>query len=559
MKQKIKSFISLKATSAMFGLLFFVALAGGVVIDAPSASAAEPTLTSAIFADDALKVGETSLVTFTFLEAISGFTNDDLTIANGTLTAVTDAGAGTIWTATFTPTDDFEEATNVITVNVAGVIDVATSTPGVGSTDSSNYAIDTKEPTVVLTYAADPAKAGEIIITATYSEEIVETPAISIDQQGASDITAQAMSGGATVWTYAYMIIADNGDTYVDGVATVSLSSVADSAGNNVEAPTNTTFTIDTTAPVAVSAVYKDTDNPEDGIIDEIIVTYSEDIGSSIFIDGEWSFPDNPHSLNIDSVTFLATNVHIAISSSDPDDDLTAINDTIVKYTVIGTTDIVGGVIDGAGNYAEESVELPVNVEEDDGDDEDEDDIPDGGTPKQKQPNPNSGVTLYRMEGSPRVYVIKNKKRHWVQTPKEFNDAGYNWGKVKVVSAETLEEYPDDGETSTTELLRAVGSHKVYKINNGKKRWVETAGEFNAAGYKWKDIKDVSPEVLASYQNEVSSGLLRATGSNKVYEIDNGKRRWIKTAGEFNAAGHRWGDVEDVSVAILDSYPNLNE
>nr|WP_223815535.1 Ig-like domain-containing protein [Pseudomonas chlororaphis] len=46
-----------------------------------------PTATIVV-ADTALRIGETSLVTITFSEAVSGFTNADLTIANGTLTAV---------------------------------------------------------------------------------------------------------------------------------------------------------------------------------------------------------------------------------------------------------------------------------------------------------------------------------------------------------------------------------------------------------------------------------------------------------------------------------------
>ena len=552
MKQKIKSFISLKATSVMFGLLFFVALAGGVVIDAPSASAAtpvisgltvtpnsgtvkigstviltitadttghlesvitvngvattnftdnsdntysvtytvvegnsdvssgtitasvvltdsggmnsnttayttvtvntlvvdanSPTLISAELADDVLKIGETSLVTFTFSEAISDFTNDDLTIANGTLTAVTNTGAGTIWTATFTPTDDLEEAINVITVDMTGVADTATN-DGVGSTDSSNYAIDT-------------------------------------------------------------------------------------------------------TAPVMISAVYKNNDGDADGIIDTVEVTYSEDIAvDSTFTVGEWSFPidSNPHNLEVDSVTFSLTDVLITVIN--PENSET-IDGTIVKYTPIPTSDTDGGIIDIAGNYAADG-ELPVRAE---GYIDPPEDYLDGPA----TPNPNSGVTLYRLAGSPRVYVIKNKKRHWIQTPKEFNDAGYNWGKVKVVSAETLEEYSDEEEVSTTELLRAVGSHKVYKIENGKRRWIKTAGEFNAAGYKWKNIKDVSLETLTSYQNEVSSELLRATGDCKVYEIKDGKKSWIKTAREFNAAGHKWKDVEDVDAQDLDDYPNLD-
>lgn len=105
-----------------------------------------PTLVSAVFTDNALKIGETSLVTFTFLESITGFTNSDLTIANGGLTAVTVDGIDpTVYTATFTPTADIEEATNVITVAMTGVADTA-GNAGIGTTPSSNYAIDTLAP-----------------------------------------------------------------------------------------------------------------------------------------------------------------------------------------------------------------------------------------------------------------------------------------------------------------------------------------------------------------------------------------------------------------------------
>ncbi|WP_339693837.1 Ig-like domain-containing protein, partial [uncultured Roseivirga sp.] len=62
-----------------------------------------PTATVAI-SDALLIAGETATVTITFSEAVTGFTNADLTIANGTLSAVSSADGGTTWTATFTPT-----------------------------------------------------------------------------------------------------------------------------------------------------------------------------------------------------------------------------------------------------------------------------------------------------------------------------------------------------------------------------------------------------------------------------------------------------------------------
>ena len=297
----------------------------------------------------------------------------------------------------------------------------------------------------------------------------------------------------------------------------------------------------DGAAPVAISATCKDTDS--DGKVDRIDVTYSEDIEeNSTFVESEWSFLPNPHDLVIlpDTSTISLTDVCIEVTS-----DSATINDTTVRYTA--TIDTDGGITDGV-NYAIDA-ELPVGA------DEDYIPVPGYGTARSKQPNPNSGVTLYRVGDDPRVYVIKNKKKHWIKTPKEFEDNNYSWSAVQVVSAEVLGEYPDE-ETSTTELLRAVGSHKVYKIENGKKRWIKTAGEFNAAGYKWKDIKEVSLEALASYQNAVLSELLRAVGDYKVYKLKGGKKHWVRTIGEFNAAGYKWKDVEEVTIETLDDYPD---
>ena len=103
-----------------------------------------------VVADTDLIVGETSLVTFTFTEAVTGFTNADLTtIEGGTLSTVSSANGGITWTATFTPTANFQDATNVITLNDTGVTDLA-GNAGVGTSVSNNYAIDTLGPSVTV-------------------------------------------------------------------------------------------------------------------------------------------------------------------------------------------------------------------------------------------------------------------------------------------------------------------------------------------------------------------------------------------------------------------------
>ena len=89
--------------------------------------------------DTALKIGDTSLVTITFSEAVTGFTNADLTVANGTLSAVSSSDGGITWTATFTPTASITDTTNVVTLDNTGVADLA-GNAGSGTTDSNNYA-----------------------------------------------------------------------------------------------------------------------------------------------------------------------------------------------------------------------------------------------------------------------------------------------------------------------------------------------------------------------------------------------------------------------------------
>ena len=70
-----------------------------------------------VLADPSLSVGETSLVTITFSEAVTGFSNDDLSVANGTLSAVMAPGVND--TETFTYTASNGTGTSTTTVSSA--------------------------------------------------------------------------------------------------------------------------------------------------------------------------------------------------------------------------------------------------------------------------------------------------------------------------------------------------------------------------------------------------------------------------------------------------------
>ena len=120
-----------------------------------------PTAT-VVLANSALLAGQTSTVTITFSEAVSGFDNNDLNVGNGTLSAVSSVDGGITWTATFTPSGNVVSATNAITLNKTGVSDAA-GNAGVGSSSSANYAIDTHRPTAAITLSDTALKAGDEI------------------------------------------------------------------------------------------------------------------------------------------------------------------------------------------------------------------------------------------------------------------------------------------------------------------------------------------------------------------------------------------------------------
>lgn len=162
-----------------------------VDITAPSATI--------VISDVALKAGETAGVTITFNEAVSGFSNADLSIEGGTLTDVATADLGITWTATFTPTVNLTDTSNVITLTNTGVSDAA-GNAGVGTTNSNVYAIDTSAPTLSVSLPLDDATA--VLVNAnivlTFSEDVVVGSGNIVISDG-SDIRTIAAGDAAQV------------------------------------------------------------------------------------------------------------------------------------------------------------------------------------------------------------------------------------------------------------------------------------------------------------------------------------------------------------------------
>ena len=211
--------------------------------------------------------------------------------------------------------------------------------------------------------------------------------------------------------------------------------------------------------------------------------------------------------------------------------------------------------------------------------------------------------TLVKLPDDPKVYVIKDCKKKWIETIEEFQQGGYDWSDVQETSPEVVNAYTDYLEV-VANLIKATNQSKVYKIINNKRFWIPTAEAFTQMGNDWLDIQDVdesgieqyprlrlakladdpkvyyltedglkrhipSVEVFNSYGNDWTdiaeiasielnaypdSILIRLTGDYKVYKLENNQKRWIKTAEVFNNLGYDWNKIAPVNDTEIEAY-----
>jgi hypothetical protein len=207
-----------------------------------------PAATNITLSDTALSIGETATVTITFAERVVGLDTADFTVAGGTLTGLSSADGGLTWTATFTPDSNLSDATNVITLDNTGVMDLAGNI-GSGTTDSVNYAIDTQRPTASIVVTDTALRAGQsTTITITFSEAVVGLT--TADFSVANGTLSNLSTSDNITWTATLTPSSNVTDT--TNLVTLDNTGVQDTAGNaGVGTTDSNNYAIDTQRPTA--------------------------------------------------------------------------------------------------------------------------------------------------------------------------------------------------------------------------------------------------------------------------------------------------------------------
>ena len=168
-----------------------------------------------------------------------------------------------------------------INLNGGTIQDAATNIAGLTFTPpvTTGVLVDTGAPTAAISYSpTGPVKSGtSLLITATFSEPMADSPVVKLAISGANTLAATNMTKvDSTHYTYTHTVGAGN------GTATVALSAGTDVAGNVItSAPTSgATFTVDNTAPTA-AITYSQTGPVNAGTSLVITATFNEPIADS--------------------------------------------------------------------------------------------------------------------------------------------------------------------------------------------------------------------------------------------------------------------------------------
>ncbi len=117
---------------------------------------------------------------------------------------------------------------------------------------------------------------------------------------------------------------------------------------------------------------------------------------------------------------------------------------------------------------------------------------------------------------------------------------------------------PDSASLIVRDGLVLKGSGpKIYRLEEGRLRWISSMDAFEHLGLTWADVQVVGDGFLDSFEEgRPIHVLLKCETSPHIYRLEDQQKRWIKDLETFEAEGHTWEDVRTVSCDYLRGLPD---
>lgn len=174
-------------------------------------------------------------------------------------------------------------------------------------------------------------------------------------------------------------------------------------------------------------------------------------------------------------------------------------------------------------------------------------------------------VNLIKTADSDKVFYLSSyKKKFWFPTSEIFLKAGYHSVNedVVIVNKTELDYYKTELDYyKTSKFVQGSGkcsfdSRTVFILTPFyTKRAIRNGEIFSSYGYDWRSVVGIPCKIIELLPNTV---LVRAKDNYKVYKIENGAKRWIINKDAFDRNGFSFDQVEEISALDLSLYPEGN-
>jgi hypothetical protein len=106
-------------------------------------------------------------------------------------------------------------------------------------------------------------------------------------------------------------------------------------------------------------------------------------------------------------------------------------------------------------------------------------------------------------------------------------------------------------------VVKEETSPNIYVYRDGKFHWITSLEAFDHFGYRWQDVHSVNPGFLEDFEiGNPLYVLLKCDSVPHIYRLEEGRKRWIVDIPTFLAEGHVWNDVKIVPCSTLHNLPD---
>ena len=166
--------------------------------------------------------------------------------------------------------------------------------------------------------------------------------------------------------------------------------------------------------------------------------------------------------------------------------------------------------------------------------------------------------SLLRTKNQNEIYLIEEgKKRVFQVSANEFSKLGFDFKRVREVEAGELDKYPPGLAikfASPQNKLLSDGQ-KVYQLKDGKKRWVASLNLFKNLGFKWSVVKksaEMDNFLEGAPLSYPEGALLRVEGGSDVYLVKNSLLQHVDAA-TFKKKKYSWLKVLTLPTADFEA------